>query len=102
MHPGRPRSRSLSVRFVILSACWGSGANQGRCVLGDEFTSEFGKITRRAFQYRDEQEPRYFREVDQELRPWPVMFTLVPLAIGCAILVWVPILIPLWHWLRGY
>ena len=70
--------------------------------MGDEFTREFGKITRRAFQYRDEQEPRYFREVDQELRPWPVMFTLVPLAIGCAILVWVPILIPLWHWLRGY
>ena len=47
-------------------------------------------------------EARYFREVDQELRPWPVMFTLVPLAIGCAILVWVPILIPLWHWLRGW
>ena len=50
----------------------------------------------------NDNEARYFREVDQELRPWPVMFTLVPLAIGCAILVWVPILIPLWHWLRGY
>lgn len=47
-------------------------------------------------------EARYYREVDQELRPWPVMFTLVPLALGCCILVWVPILIPLWHWLRGY
>ena len=48
------------------------------------------------------EEARYFREVDQELRPWPVMFTLVPLALGCAILVWVPVLIPLWHWLRGW
>ena len=66
----------------------------GRCVLGF-FGSERAKRPR-------PDEARYFREVDQELRPWPVMFTLVPLALGCAILVWVPILIPLWHWLRGW
>lgn len=69
-----------------------------RCVLGEHWT-ERRDMWDADYEHSFRDDPQPF---EIEPKPWPVMFTLVPLAIGCAILVWVPILIPLWHWLRGW